>query len=179
MRAAGSRTMRDAALDMVSEGITSIDEVNRVLAEETTAASTSGEPASPPRTTNGARILVIDDDRMIRLLVKLLLEKQGYEVIEAKNGREALDLVAREAPDMLILDLMMPEVDGYGTLQALASMTLRHPVVTIVLTSAHDQGIEAKVFDLGADDYLQKPFEPDVLLARVRGAFRRSERAVA
>ena len=99
MRQAGFRSMRDVALDAVVNGITSIEEVNRVLADD---------DASRIQARTKSKVLIVDDDRMIRMLVKLLLEKENYDVIEGENGLHAVELARREKPDLLILDLMMP-----------------------------------------------------------------------
>jgi type IV pilus assembly protein PilB len=175
MRSAGFKSMRECALDLVGAGQTSIDEVNRVLNEETSASVS--KPASV-HGTRRRRVLVTDDDRMLRLLVKMLLEKEQYEVLEAGNGLEALEVIRSKEPDLMLLDLVMPGLDGYKTLEAMAAGRVPQ-VPTIVFTSTHTPSVEAHVFDLGAADYLQKPFEPDVLLARLRGVFRRTERNVA
>jgi type IV pilus assembly protein PilB len=178
MRSAGFKSMRECALDLVADGQTSLDEVNRVLTDETATGAPKHPVAQAPRPR---RVLVTDDDRMLRLLVKMLLEKEQkeqYEVLEAANGLEALEVVRTKEPDVMLLDLVMPGLDGYQTLEAMASG--RAPMVpTVVFTSTHTPSVEAHVFDLGAVDYLQKPFEPDVLLARLRGVFRRTDRAIA
>jgi len=162
MKEAGHRSMRDAALRLVDEGVTSLEEINRVLAEG------EGERAM---TTGKKRVLIIDDDRMIRMLVRILLERDGYEVLEAQNGREGIDMALTHRPDLLITDLMMPEVDGYETLAALRAEGSCSLLPVIVLTAENGPEVERAVLDLGADDYLIKPFDADVLLGRVRSAF--------
>ena len=164
MKAAGMRFMRDVAMRLVDQGVTSLEEVNRVMAEE------DGERTKPD---GRKRVLVVDDDRMIRMLVRLLLQREGYDVLEAKNGREGLDMVQIHHPDLLITDLLMPEVDGYETLAALRADGGFALLPVIVLTAETGPEVERTVLDLGADDYLVKPFDSDILLQRVRSVFAR------
>jgi type IV pilus assembly protein PilB len=170
MHAAGCRSMREQGLALVVDGVTSIEEINRVLAAEPIAAS---------RSSDGKRVLVVDDDRITRMLVKLLLEREGYEVLEGENGSHAIEIANRERPDLLIIDLMMPEMNGYQALEKLRSNVSLLALPVMVLTAESGPGIEQRVLELGADDYILKPFEPAVLLSRVRAAFRRMQRAAA
>ena len=118
-------------------------------------------------------MLVVDDDRTIRLMVRRLLEKDGFEVIEGENGRDAVDLAARERPNLLLIDLMMPEMDGFQAIGALRSDARFRALPVIVLTAESEAGVEERVLELGADDYVLKPFDPGVLVSRVRAVFRR------
>jgi CheY-like chemotaxis protein len=169
IHAAGCRSMRERGLELIVEGVTSIEEITRVLAAEPiTAAPYSG----------GKRVLVVDDDRITRMLVKLLLEKEGYEAIEGENGQQALEIAHRERLDLLIVDLMMPAMDGYQAIERIRRDISLSTLPVVVLTAEDGPGIEERVLDLGADDYLIKPFEPQVLLSRVRAAFRRIDHAI-
>ena len=171
MKESGHRSMRDAAMRLVDEGVTSLDEVNRVLVED------EGEKTATPAAAAGKkRVLVADDDRMIRMLVKMLLQRDGYEVLEAQNGHEAIDTALTNRPDLLITDLMMPEVDGYETLAALRSEASCALMPVIVLTAESGPEVQQTVLDLGAEDYLVKPFDSEVLLQRVRSVFVRQLR---
>jgi type II secretory ATPase GspE/PulE/Tfp pilus assembly ATPase PilB-like protein len=170
MKQAGFRTMRETALDAVARGITSIEEIDRVLGADE-------DPHPRARTKN--RVLVVDDDRMIRMLVKLLLEKEGYDVIEGENGVQAIELARRERPELLVLDLMMPEMDGFEAIGRLRSEMTLAALPVVVLTAESGPDTERRVLELGADDYLVKPFEPGVLLSRVRAVFRRTGRVIA
>ncbi len=172
MRAAGYRTMREAALDLVAKGVTSLEEINRVLADEDV-------PMAAPGPRLRLRVLVADDDRMIRLMVRRLLEKEAFDVVEATNGRQAVDLARREHPNLMILDLGMPEMDGYAAIAELKQDLALADIPVMVLTAQDESGVEERVLELGADDYLIKPIEPGVLLSRVRAAFRRAIRAAA
>ncbi len=170
MKAAGMRSMRESGLALVADGITSIDEINRVLADETPAAPAIAAAAA-------RRVIVADDDPMVRMLVKLLLEQEGYEVHEAEDGRKAVEAARAARPDLLLVDLMMPEMDGYETIAALRGDTAFARTAIIALTVESSPQAQQRVFDLGADDYLTKPFDRDVLSARVRAIFRRIDRA--
>jgi CheY-like chemotaxis protein len=165
MRASGIPTMREQALRLVTLGITSIEEVNRVLAEDNDAAG--------PKTAGRSRVLVTDDEPITRMLVKLLLEKQNFEVLEAANGRDAVEIAIREHPDLLMIDLNMPEMDGYEAITRVRREMSLAMMPVLVLTSEEGPGVERRVLELGADDYIIKPFDPEVLLSRVNAVFRR------
>jgi type II secretory ATPase GspE/PulE/Tfp pilus assembly ATPase PilB-like protein/ActR/RegA family two-component response regulator len=167
MRAAGWRSMRDRALSLVAAGVTSADEINRVLAPELAAGVKTGDKS---------RILVVEDDRITRMLVKLLLEREGYEVLEGENGHHAVELAHRERPDLLIIDLLMPEMDGYTAIEQIRRDISLATLPVLVLTAENGPGVEHRVLEMGADDYAIKPFEPAVLLSRVSAAFRRMGR---
>jgi type IV pilus assembly protein PilB len=166
MRAAGCPTMRDRALQLVAAGITSIEEVNRVLTDDTTARNAARDRP---------RILVVDDDTITRMLVKLLLERERFDVLEAANGADAVEIAVRERPDLMIIDLNMPGTDGYEAIASLRKDLSLATLPILVLTSEEGPGIEHRVLQLGADDYMLKPFDPDVLLSRVNAVFRRQK----
>jgi DNA-binding response OmpR family regulator len=113
------------------------------------------------------------------MLVKLLLEREQFEVLEAANGRDAIEIATRERPDLVIVDLHMPEADGYEAIAALRRDLSLAMMPILVLTSEEGPGIEHRVLELGADDYMVKPFDPDVLLSRVHAVFRRLRAAAA
>jgi DNA-binding response OmpR family regulator len=165
MRAAGTPTMRDHAMRLVAEGATSIEEVDRVLANEVDSAQATVRTRS--------RVLVADDEPITRMLVKLLLEREHFDVLEAANGAQAVDIATRERPDLMIVDLNMPEMDGYEAIARLRRDVTMATLPIMVLTSEDGPGIEHRVLELGADDYILKPFDPAVLLSRVNGVFRR------
>ncbi|MDP6581611.1 MAG: ATPase, T2SS/T4P/T4SS family [Vicinamibacterales bacterium] len=169
MREAGILTMRENALELVKAGVTTIEEVDRVVSKS--AVETAAD--SNNTTTGTNKILVADDDRMIRMLVKMLLEREGYEIIEAEDGQEAVALAKAENPGLILFDLTMPVMDGYEAIEKMRQISSLASTPMIVLTSETGPGTEKRVLDLGADDYLRKPFEQEVLQARVRGVFRR------
>ena len=127
-----------------------------------------------------ARILVVDDERDIRNLLKQVLEHTGYEVETATNGREALEMVDRSLPDLMLLDIMMPEIDGWEVCRQVKSKQKSRGVPIILLTvrnQALDKVVGMEV--VGADDYVTKPFDLDELLARVEQQLRLKGKAPA
>jgi CheY-like chemotaxis protein len=164
MRASGTPNMRDHAMRLVAAGVTSIEEVNRVLAEDVDGAQK--DHVKP-------RVLVTDDEPITRMLVKLLLEREHFEVLEASNGQQAVEIATRERPDLMIIDLNMPQMDGYEAIGRLRRDITLATLPIMVLTSEDGPGVERRVLELGADDYILKPFDPAVLLSRVNGVFRR------
>ncbi len=115
-------------------------------------------------------ILVVDDEPKLVAIVRAYLERDGYKVIEARTGREALALFRNSQPDMVLLDLSLPEVDGLEVCKRLRRAT---QVPIIMLTARADEADELIGLDLGADDYVTKPFSPRTLVARVHAVFRR------
>lgn len=117
-------------------------------------------------------ILVVDDEpRMIRF-IRMNLELEGYQVIEAKNGVQALEQVRQHLPDLVIMDVMMPEMDGFETLRMLREIST---VPVILLTVKGDEEDKIHGLELGADDYITKPFSPRELNSRVNAVMRRAE----
>jgi len=118
-----------------------------------------------------ARILVVDDDAHIREVVRFALEKAGHEVGEAADGRAALDAFARSPADLVVLDILMPEVDGLEVCRELR----RESEVPILFLSSRDEELDRVLgLEMGADDYVVKPFSPRELVARVKGILRRA-----
>ena len=116
------------------------------------------------------RILVVDDDDNVRRLVSAYLEREGYQVIEAADGTAALRAVEVSAPDLVVLDLMLP---GTGGLQVARRISAARELPILMLTARGDEDDVLRGFEAGADDYLIKPFSPRVLVARVRAILRR------
>jgi len=123
-------------------------------------------------TTSSAalRILVVDDEPAIRRFLRTSLTAQGYHVREAENGSSALEEMRREPPDVLVLDLGLPDIDGLEIIKQLRETGSAVPIV--VLSSRVDEAGKVRALDLGADDYVTKPFGIEELLARVRAALR-------
>lgn len=118
------------------------------------------------------RILLVDDEYTLREQVKNILENQRYTVETAQDGEQALDKLSAAAFDIVILDIMMPKIDGLTVLKQLRKAKIDTRV--LLLTARGDAADKVKGLDLGADDYLAKPFSRDELLARVRALLRRS-----
>jgi DNA-binding response OmpR family regulator len=116
------------------------------------------------------RVLVVDDDADIRSLVRELLERQGYDVSDAANGREGLRAFYTRAPDVVVLDVSMPEMDGYETLERIRDLS---DVPVIMLTARAAELEKVRGLKAGADDYVTKPFGRQELLARIEAVLRR------
>jgi two-component system alkaline phosphatase synthesis response regulator PhoP len=117
-------------------------------------------------------ILVVDDERNIVELVRLYLEKEGFAVVAATDGEQALAQYERSGPDLVVLDLMLPKMDGFEVCRELR----RRGDVPILMLTARSEDVDAIVgLELGADDYVTKPFNPRALVARVKAILRRTE----
>jgi two-component system KDP operon response regulator KdpE len=116
------------------------------------------------------RILVVDDEPAIRRFLRTSLTAQGYQIFEAETAKAALEAMRRNVPDVLVLDLGLPDRDGFEVIQELRGAGSALPI--IVLSSRADEAGKVRALDLGADDYVTKPFGVDELLARVRAALR-------
>ena len=121
-----------------------------------------------------AKILVIDDDVAINELVKVNLELQGYQVVQAYNGTEEFALAKQEEPALIVLDVMMPEVDGFTVAQRVRQCPEISDTPIIMLTALSELNDKVNGFNIGVDDYLTKPFEPDELVVRVRALLKRT-----
>ncbi|MEW6617956.1 MAG: response regulator [bacterium] len=122
------------------------------------------------------KILIVDDDQTIRKIGEYNLKKAGYEVITANNGEEGIRKIETEKPDLVILDLMMPVMDGYEVCQKIKEDWLRSHIPIIILSIKKDVDDKVKGLRVGADDYLAKPFDPQELLVRVEANLRRIKR---
>ncbi len=138
------------------------------LLEEPTPPRTSGAHGLPAR-----KVLLVDDEDSLRRVMKDLLERDGYIVSEARDGVQALDQIDRVGPDIIVLDLNLPGLDGYGVLSHLRSRPATAGIPVIVLTAKGDEDNEVRVFELGADDFLTKPFRARALSARLEAVLGR------
>lgn len=117
------------------------------------------------------RILIADDEQCVRKLIAMIMEERGYATITACNGREAVQLCAEYAPDMIILDVMMPQIDGF---EACSQIRALDPTVPVLFLSAKGDVVDRKTgLRMGADDYLAKPFDEEELVLRVEALLRR------
>jgi len=137
------------------------------------------EESAPPARRSGAhgqpasKVLLVDDEDSLRKVMRDLLERDGYIVTEARDGVQALDQVDRVGPDIIVLDLNLPGLDGYGVLSHLRSRPATANIPVIVLTAKGDEDNEVRVFELGADDFLTKPFRARALSARLEAVLGR------
>src|SRR2546430_13330694 len=129
--------------------------------------SLKGGPLMPAKKTT---ILVVDDDLQLLKIVEHNLEAEGYRVLTAREGQHALETIERDSPDLVLLDIMLPRMDGLEVCQRAREFSA---VPVIMITARGQSQDKIKGLDLGADDYLTKPFRVDELLARVRAGLRR------
>lgn len=122
--------------------------------------------ATPPK------ILLVDDEESIRSTIKIFLELSGFQVVTARDGVEALDSITQHAPDLIVLDVLMPRLDGRETLRRLREQGDWTPVILLTQVAGTAQRIMA--LEEGADDYLNKPFDPQELVVRIRAVLRRT-----
>jgi two-component system KDP operon response regulator KdpE len=123
---------------------------------------------------SGKTVLVVDDESRMVEFIAMNLELEGFRVVRAANGSEALEKASKEHPDLVMLDIMMPEMDGFETLEGLRETS---SVPVIFLTAKSEEVDRIKGLDLGADDYITKPFSPRELVSRIRAVLRRTEPA--
>src|SRR5699024_10892644 len=117
------------------------------------------------------RVLVVDDEDRIRRLVRMYLEREDYEIDEADNGKDALEMSLENDYDVIVLDLMMPEMDGIEVCEKLRE---EKTTPVIMLTAKGEESTRAQGFEVGADDYVVKPFSPRAIVLRVKALLRRS-----
>ena len=131
------------------------------------------EHAARDGTGNGTTVLVVDDEPIVREVVATYLRREGYRTLEAADGLSARDLIERNPPELVVLDLMLPGMDG---LELCRWIRARSEVPVIMLTARGEEADRIVGLDLGADDYVTKPFSPRELVARVRTVLRRAPR---
>lgn len=119
------------------------------------------------------KILVVEDDKNLRKLIVTCLEKSNYTVFETRNGQEALELMDREFVDLIVTDIMMPQIDGYELIKLLREAQYETPI--LIITAKEEFEDKKQGFELGADDYMVKPINIDEMLLRVKSLLRRSK----
>src|SRR5882672_1205416 len=127
-------------------------------------------------TSMSTRVLVVEDDPDIAEVVARYLEKAGFQATRVSSGRDALDAVRAKAPDLIVLDVMLPHVDGLEVCRLLRANEHTATIPIIMLTARADESERIVGLEIGADDYLAKPFSPNELVARVRALLRRAQR---
>lgn len=125
---------------------------------------------------NKLKILVADDEQDIREIIGYALKKEGYEVILAKDGSDAIEQAQKTTPDLILLDIMMPNKSGIQVCEILRSQPQFENTIIIFLTALTDDTIHVRGFETGADDYISKPISPKVLTTRINAQFRRSNK---
>ncbi len=119
------------------------------------------------------KILIVDDEPDIRELLSYNLTKEGYQTYQAKNGREAIDSIGQLSPDLVILDIMMPEMDGIETCRVIRSNPKYNDIRIIFLTAKGGDGSQIEGLEVGADDYISKPLKIQIFISRVKAILRR------
>lgn len=133
--------------------------------------------------TNEMTILIADDELSVREIVRRYLEKEGYRIIEADNGPKTLQMIYEQKPDLLILDIMLPGLDGYTIARSLRDpesqddSDFNRNIPIIMLTARKEEQARLKGFELGADDYVGKPFSPREVVMRVKAVLRRGQQS--
>ena len=125
------------------------------------------------------KVLVVDDEEPILELLKYNLEKEGYDVKVANNGQLGVDIARKFKPDLVLLDVMMPQMDGVETCRQLRTMTDLVNTFVVFLTARSEEYSEVAAFDVGADDYITKPIKPRALMSRISAIFRRDSKGKA
>jgi len=197
----GMKSLWDSGLAHVVRGESTLEELTRVVDIPAEPEAPARPPApvpvtreraspvstifdlleehAPPARASGAhgqpasKVLLVDDEDSLRKVMRDLLERDGYIVTEARDGVQALDQVDRVGPDIIVLDLNLPGLDGYGVLSHLRSRPATANIPVIVLTAKGDEDNEVRVFELGADDFLTKPFRARALSARLEAVLGR------
>jgi len=113
-------------------------------------------------------ILIADDEPTNRYIIKLALSQDGYKLIEAKNGEEAIQLAKKHTPDIILMDAMMPKMDGFEAIKKIKNDEELNKIPILMITALNSQEDKIKAFESGANDYLSKPFEPEELYLRIQ-----------
>ncbi len=170
-RSGGFKPLFEAGLDLVASGITTASELTSTLGASSDSAGTSAGSHKPKLDTDAKlarrKVLLVEDDENTRVVLALLLQKEFFEVIEAANGREALNLLFKETPDLILSDVMMPDIDGIQLVQRLKSDPRTREIPVIMLTANDSEENELKLLSSGADDFVSKTTNPSILIARV------------
>jgi CheY-like chemotaxis protein len=132
--------------------------------------------SGPTRAAHAERILVVDDERAIRLICRVNLESAGYETLEAEDGRGALEVAQAEQPDLIVLDVMLPDLDGWEIAELLAGDPATEEIPLIYVSARSEPSDQRRAHALGALGYITKPFDPEALSLLVNEVIRRVRR---
>lgn len=179
-RQKGLKTLTEAAIEKVVAGIVTLEEVSRNIPTDDFGVKVLSEKFNEPEIEEPEvkrerpLILVVDDEDAIRRLLELRLKHLGYDVLIASDGKQGIELVARMSPDLIIMDVMMPIMNGIDAVKYLRSQLKTGTIPIIMLTAKSELQDEINGFDAGADDYISKPFDMDRLKVRIEALLRRS-----
>lgn len=170
-RKSGLKLLIESGMEKVKEGITTLEEVASIIkiADKIKVPEMELEKRSKPL------ILIVDDEESVLEILGIRLESAGYDVVKARNGNEAIMYAIKDKPDMIIMDIMMPEIDGFQATEILKSKLETATIPIMILTAKSDVESELHGINLGADDYMGKPFDGERLLARVKMLLRRKQ----
>jgi type IV pilus assembly protein PilB len=190
-RASGMRTLAESGIRKVLEGLTTIEEVETVCDVREIAPAAPHEKDLPLTTSEGKQdisavagdlkravsspitVLIVDDEEDIRKVLKARLTKEGYKVLEATNGEEGVKIAYQQKPSLIIMDIMMPILDGISATKKIKNYLETVSIPIVMLTAKTDSASEIEALDAGADDYVSKPFDSEKLLARIRMLLKR------
>jgi two-component system alkaline phosphatase synthesis response regulator PhoP len=127
----------------------------------------------------GYSVLIIDDEADIRLLIRYNLEKEGYQVLDADNGEKGIEIAKQQAPDLILLDVMMPVMDGIETCERLRKIPELSNTMICFLTARAEDYSQIAGLDAGADDYITKPIKPKLIISRISALLRRKEKGAS
>ena len=136
----------------------------------------AADAAAESRATADGRILIVDDESAIRLICRVNLDSVGFDTLEAPDGETALALARAEQPDLILLDVMLPGINGWGVARELAAAPETREIPVLFLSARSDRSDEARGYELGGVGYVTKPFDPDELTERVRDVLERTRR---
>lgn len=177
-RKTGMKSLTDSALEHFYAGHTTLEEISRVVdpdMQEVPLKQTGGnKETTKSEFTAPVKILVVDDSEETRHLFGLILKRAGFELFEAEDGKQALELMQRKPVDMLITDLNMPQMNGLRLIREVRSLIEYAAIPIIVLTANMEEKTANKALRLGADDYLHKPVDADLLLERIQAVLKRT-----
>jgi PAS domain S-box-containing protein len=156
-------------LAQIETAYVSVQQALMTVLDADTRTADETPRAALPHSGMPAKILIVDDEPTNIELLQGVLESTGYQILTASNGQQALDIIAHTPPDLLLLDLMMPEIDGFAVCRRVKSSPQWHFIPIIVITGLSEVADYTHTLDCGADDFMTKPFHAPVLLARVRG----------
>ena len=171
-RNSGLKPLVSAGMERVAQGITTLEEISAVVGirEEEKIVQKSSQ------TGKNLKILIADDDEDVLKVLEKRLTSVGYDVVKARDGQEAVEYAHKEKPDLTVIDVTMPKMNGFEATKELRSRLETAVIPIILLTGRQDKESELRGFDAGADDYITKPFDADNLLARIKMLLRRRER---
>ncbi|MCX5707752.1 MAG: ATPase, T2SS/T4P/T4SS family [Candidatus Omnitrophica bacterium] len=160
----GLRTLADSAVRKVADGLTTWEEISRVvdISKQETAVQKQEIPGG------AVKILIVDDEPDLLQILEKRLRDSGYVIVQGHDGAEAVEMAHKERPDLIIMDINMPAMDGFQATKALRSTLATASIPIMLLTARQDVASEVAGLDAGADDYMVKPYDKDKLLARVK-----------